>query len=287
VYVLRSYLDDSGSIDDPSNRFLTVAGYVADEYGWECFEAAWQKALDEAGIPYMHMREFGDPTSPVFGKLRSDKIRHLNFMLDAVSAIGDHLHTCVSATLSIADFEAFVDRHSLDLDPLSVVTYGCIKMMRRYYSQEPIEIILDRFDRSTLRAAKALDYASTDTSADLMVHKITPIPLQDEESFKTVLPLQAADFIAWEVRKSFEDRKGFTYTTKDKGLGRQHMSESYLQWVSEQQKLLGSPPRERRSYMALRKAIGAGPICVLFDEFNLEQMLRCHSNGWVPASQGS
>lgn len=282
VYVLKAYIDDSGSADDPQARFLTVAGYVADEHSWECFERQWQAALDEAGIPYVHMREFGNPSTkhPVYGALRADRIRHLNFMLDAVAAIGDNLHVCVHATLSLTDFAAFCAKHGLSLDPMSVVIYACMRKLRSYYSREPIEVVFDKFERSASRAGEALEILRSDVSWDHKAALITPTLLQDDESFKTILPLQAADFAAWEIRKWHEDRKSFLYTPEQKAGGREAMNASYLSWVADYEVEMGKPPRERRSYVALRKAIGILPIGVLLDEFNLEQMFMSHPNGW-------
>lgn len=278
---IKAYLDDSGSPDDPTNSFVTIAGYVADEYSWECFEKSWANALEEAGIPYLHMREFGNLDSPIYKHLREDKRRHMNFMLDAVAAIADNLDLCVHSTVNLVDLEAFNDRHNLNLDPLAIALYGCIRRLRWAYANEPLEIVLDRFDRSLSRAETALDYARTETFSDLKVDALTPIALQKEESFKTILPLQAADFVAWEVRKSFEDRKGFSYTAADKEKGRRHMNESYLKWMAEHETKTGKPPRERGSYKALRKALGLLPHGVLMDEFNLEQGHKWHPNGWL------
>jgi hypothetical protein len=53
--ILRAYLDDSGSPDDPAHSFLTIAGYVAEVGNWKRFERRWQKKLDRAEVPYLHI----------------------------------------------------------------------------------------------------------------------------------------------------------------------------------------------------------------------------------------
>lgn len=273
-------MDDNGSADE--HRFVTVAGYLADEGSWEGFEAAWRGALHEAGIPWLHMREFGGPTNPTYAPLRADGLRHINFMLDAVQAIADNLHVCVHATVDMNALRAFVAKHDLEIDPIALALYGCLlKMRQSIHAREPIEIFVDRFDKSESRIAKALQYARAEAVEDLQLSQTTFAAVKEPDSWRSVPPLQAADFVAWEIRKWFEDRRSFDYTVDDKAQGHSHMSASYLKWLAEQEQMRRKPLPERKSYLALRRALGILPMGVLFDEFNLEQMLNSRPSGWT------
>ena len=56
--IIRGYFDDSGEEIDPQHKACSLFGYIADGNSWPGFETKWQKALDDAGMPYFHMKEF-------------------------------------------------------------------------------------------------------------------------------------------------------------------------------------------------------------------------------------
>jgi len=180
-------------------------------------------------------------------------------------------------TVKNKDLNTFNQRHSLQLNPYALGLYGCLLEMRRKFLTDEIEVIIDKFDKAHNIAALAKNYLVSDkgeyTGHDLF--RITPF--ENEDSFKTVLPLQAADYIAWEKRKSHEDRVGFLYSDNDKKSGFK-MKDAYQEWVAEHTAKNGSPPRERQNYMKARE--WPPPQGVLFDNFNLEQALQRHPNGW-------
>lgn len=132
--IVKAYLDDSGTPEDPQHTFLTVAGYVAEQGQWEEFEEDWLAALDEAKVPYLHMREFSNRDSEVYRELRADRLRHLNFMLDAVQVIADHIHYSVQTTIRLSDIQAFNVKRDVEIDPLAFAVYGCILQLRRTVS---------------------------------------------------------------------------------------------------------------------------------------------------------
>jgi hypothetical protein len=79
--------------------------------------------------------------------------------------------------------------------------------LRGKYPHEEIEIIIDRIDKPHKRVGLAKEYSNTDTYANLKGDLLPILPIEKTDSFKTVLPIQAADFLAWELRKTSEDRK--------------------------------------------------------------------------------
>jgi hypothetical protein len=55
IVVLVCYLDDSGN--DPQNRIITVAGYIAKDKDWEDFEIAVERWFEEFGVSILHATE--------------------------------------------------------------------------------------------------------------------------------------------------------------------------------------------------------------------------------------
>jgi hypothetical protein len=275
--IWRSYLDDSGDPTDPKHSFLTIAGYVADFDSWKHFEARWKAALDLAEVPYLHMREFGDPKG-IYKHLKTDKGREIDFLAGLIEIIYESVDFCSQTTIKLEDLSAFNVRHSLQLDPYSLAIYGCLLIMRREYKTEKIEIVLDRFNKSYSRFDLALRYARSDKKETLK-EPVSLIPLLDSESFKTILPLQAADFIAWEMRKLCEDRKEWEYSVEDRA-NRQIMMDSYNRWHERHTTKFGKPPRERKSFLALRESPVLSPQGLIFDEANLASLLSRHPDGW-------
>ena len=60
VAVLTGYFDESGTHTNQNVHAptLAVGGYVSRFEQWVKFNAEWIKALDEAGIPFFHMKDF-------------------------------------------------------------------------------------------------------------------------------------------------------------------------------------------------------------------------------------
>jgi hypothetical protein len=46
------------SMEEPSKRFLVMAGFVSDAETWKEFDSAWRARLADDGIPYFHMNPF-------------------------------------------------------------------------------------------------------------------------------------------------------------------------------------------------------------------------------------
>jgi hypothetical protein len=99
---------------------------------------------------------------------------------------------------------------------------------------------VDRFDLAHKRAGLAEQYARTDRLVGdrAKVFSITPLP--ENKTFKDVLPLQAADFIAWELRELAEERKSWTYSSEEREQYRL-LSQSYARWERQYREEQGTP----------------------------------------------
>lgn len=272
--VLKAYLDDSGDGDAPSETFLTIGGYLADLDGWQYFERKWKALLDEYEIPWLHMKEFKKENA-TFAHLKADPAREGLFMGAAAQIIHESVRGHIATTVILEDFRAFNAKHGLNLDPYAFAIYGCLFQLRSFHPNDEIQIILDSFDRSTSRLFEALAYAKSDTLEAIRADLFIPMPMQKDESWRTVLPLQAADFIAWETRKYRRERAHLKPPLEVRG-DRNAMHEWILAWEREQEK----KPRDRASFKSLRQPIIYRPLHIVVDTYNLEAVLPRHPNGW-------
>lgn len=277
--VLKAYLDDSGDPKDPAASFVTIGGYVAEADSWAYFEELWAKALAEAGVPYFHMKEFGDRNG-LYRDLKRRPRAESEFVASLVFAITSSADLCPVNTVRLADLAAFNAATGLSLDPYALDLYGCMIAMRREYPGAEIEVVVDRFDKAMSRMETALTYARMHRGEDLEPERFIPVFLQDDESFKNVTPIQAADFIAWEVRKSCEERKNWSFTQEER-LDRQAMRESYERWAGAYERKHGRPPRARKSYERLREVPFLNPRGLVWDQLTLRQAHERHPDGWA------
>jgi hypothetical protein len=138
--------------------------------------------------------------------------------------------------------------------------------------------VVDKFTKPHLTVERALQYARTDTYADLRTADLTVTPLGGGDSFKNILPIQAADFLAWEVRKVCEERKTFD-PPEEMRTNNRRINEAVLAWEIEFEREHGRPPRSRRSAKML--SAWPPPRGYMWDlhMLNAAHASR-HENGW-------
>ena len=271
--VIRAYLDDSGYPTDPNTRVMAIAGYAAKQAHWTYFEEAWAKVLGDFGVPYFHMKEWPNPKG-ILAAIKSDPVLEHDFIVGLAGAITDWLDSSPSAVVRLDDLEEFNERHELEIDPYALAIYGCLfELGTEYYGQE-VDLVIDRFDKSPMRIALGFEYAQTDSSG-LDISLFNSIALGGSDSWRNILPLQAADFVAYELRKNVDERKGFRFNRND-GTG----TAQYNIWIEG---LVGSGerlPRYRKSFRAIAESPALRPRGVVWDIDHLEDALKRHPNGW-------
>jgi ribosomal protein L32E len=89
--------------------------------------------------------------------------------------------------------------------------------------------------------------------------------------------MQAADFFAWEMRKSCEERKGFVPSYVAEG-NLDVWRQEHDAWESNFKAANKREPRMRKSAFRLMTEIKNSGI--VFDYRNLTDLKRFHPNGW-------
>jgi hypothetical protein len=139
-------------------------------------------------------------------------------------------------------------------------------------------LILDKIEKPNLRIHKANEYAKTNTFYGAkygdVLRTIDAHPLKDSQSFITVLPMQAADFLVWELRKSNENLNEW-YDARDPRLPVHEWLNDLARWNLAKHGVLF---KERKSLLALDQAVSSEGFAI--DYRALLAAEKFHLNGW-------
>jgi hypothetical protein len=195
--ILKGYLDDSGGVKDPNHDAFAFAGYLASGDTWTAFEADWQEMLTKNEVPYLHLSEFADVFSPLN---RLERWRKEYLLKTATEVIAAHELYGIGAVVRLQDLSRFNTEKSRDVDARALALYSCLFEIYRKYLGAGAEIWIDRISKPAevidTAVAYAQSYCSDDASQNLTINA-----LSSGQSFRNVLPMQAADFAVYEAWK--------------------------------------------------------------------------------------
>jgi hypothetical protein len=277
--ILKAYVDDSGDDRDAQHSVVSIACYLSHADQWRVFEREWREVLEGYEVPYLHMKEFWNRDKDTYRHLKEDQNRQKNFFADLVQVVGDNINYCFSAVVRIEDIKKFNREFSVELDTFSFALYAAVVSLREIYVSEDIHIVIDKITKPQKRIDLAKQYIRTDTFKDLNSDCLTITPLEKDESFVDVLPIQASDFMAWELRKAYEDRKEWE-PTEESRLSKGALKEHYDEWAQSFLKQHGRLPRQRLSAFGLEKATPQKGHLWDFVNIRAAHLVR-HKNGWV------
>jgi hypothetical protein len=240
--VIKGWHDDSRQ-----GGVWCVAGFVGFIDQWDEFEQDWPLLLDTHQVPYLHMREMANPNG-VYAKWHPPKEHYAEmaaFFADVAKIIG---RTGLHAFGGIArekDVERFNAEHGLNLQPYSLAAYGSMIGLYTRHPREPVELVFDHVEKIEHKLALTRDYADSDSHYAGDFDQVVLTPLAKEfGGAKKVLPLQAADFFAWEWRKLQVDRAGW-WDQPNKPEDWDDRWREFEAWMDREK------PRTRKSIMAL------------------------------------
>jgi hypothetical protein len=201
----EAYVDESGHQAQPG--YYGVAGFIGSAYQWGRFTTKWTKTLSEAGVPYLHMREFAHSVDGFRGW--SGDPRREQLMAGVVQAITHGRLTAVGSALRTADFNALAEgeRTRLGGSPyygcLQDVLYGFALTAQNMPAGEILTIIVDHNDYE--HRAQQMYQLLRQRGAPY--DRLAPA-LQFADMRQTP-GIQAADVLAYEVVKelSNQDRR--------------------------------------------------------------------------------
>lgn len=201
--VFKAYFDDSGNQDDPQEKVSSLAGYVATAEQWQYFEENWKKVLENHGVPYLHMKEFA-PRIKHFKKYKDDEEGRIALLQSLIRVMSEAQIEGVASVINLCDLRYFNDRMNQNIDAYGYNLHTCMDIMSDRWPDTIIEMWLDRTNKLGPKIEKAKDYCKSEKYYGEYNDKIIPIPLPKGLNFINVVPIQAADLLAWEIRKHAE-----------------------------------------------------------------------------------
>lgn len=253
----KGYFDESGD-DGAQHNALAFCGYVGTVDQWKDFEREWGKVLADNEAPYLHMKELNNPHGKLArfaGKENQDARKKL--LGDLISVIAKSGFTCAGSLIRLPDLKDFNAEYKINLEALPLAIYATMGELYMLYPDAMLELIADRMDEPEKTIATAVEYSKSYVFYDASKN-MSWLPLKGEQTFRNVLPIQAADFVAWEARKEHERKNGWWKEHK-RGLSVNDWVMSQGMWLGRQGK---SWPDQRKSFFELASAvkINAGVI---------------------------
>jgi hypothetical protein len=195
------YCDAAGGQD---HGFIVVAGYLASFDDWNRFTADWNELLATYGLPYFHMKEFAHCKGP-FGDSWTEEAKRARFLSKAAAIIAQYVRQGISAIVEFDSFNRVNATYRLDEVvgvPYSLAGRTCAAKASRFTSDGAgATYIFDDGDEGRgdlMRVMGRDNYPSP-------IFRPSRDRWKNDRLVRGVVPLQAADFAAYELRKAHKD----------------------------------------------------------------------------------
>ena len=229
----------------------------------------------------MHMKEVKSGEGN-FARFKDDR-ESIELAKSIVAVISNSRVRPFGSVVRINDLRRFIRDKALSLNGYSLNIYACMRLIVQIYGRVLlkedgyIQMFLDRIGKGQQAVDMAKGYAATNDLFPHMSNVVLPIVLPKAHLAKTVLPLQAADFIAWECRKNVEEYHGWFESRNDGRWGDQY---TRLDWAKENHKRV---PFHRKSMEQFMLRTDTLLWCWTYDMLAMENEFR---NGvWSSAAQ--
>lgn len=201
--MLTGYMDETGHSRDERQRFVGVAGLVAPAESWEAFDRKWKETLGVFKIPYFHMKDFANRRRYFEGWSELKRQKLLGKLLRIIATTHPFP---VGAIVSLDDYRSFsAEDRELMGDPYHFCLMGCVYLpaWRTENASTAVRVAIVFGEQSEFKNMAGLlldDFKQNNAAAK----RFDPPAFED---MKTVVPLQAADIVAYELYKEFERRR--------------------------------------------------------------------------------
>jgi Protein of unknown function (DUF3800) len=200
---LQAYIDDSVSQSGDGRLFL--AGYINSTENWMRFSDAWERELHyPKSVDYLHMVEANGLRGQFRGWGRRQRDKKVSRFAEVIRRYRpESFHWSIDRSDFLELIEPYAPRGLSSLH--YVGTFGVVAMVTRYLASQKVEANVDFiFDEQADVSADIplfFDYMtrSIPKAARKMING-APIFRNDRE----MLPLQAADMLAWHLRRQHE-----------------------------------------------------------------------------------
>ncbi len=203
VLVLKAYCDESGHAQDLRESVVVVAGCIAPLEAWEKFEDDWKAFLDAYGVNELHMKHFAHSTGAFTGWKEHEEKRRA-FLTTAADLMRRHVVAYVGAAIYLPDFRTLPEPVRARLgDPYFACFQVCAHDAAAQTLEDPAEKVEMVFARHPEFQGGALDFYYRLQAEMTLGERLGPISFADP---KDVVQLQAADLVAFELRRFTAER---------------------------------------------------------------------------------
>ena len=198
---LSAYFDDSGS--DTGKRDLVFAGLVNRDDAWEQFSVAWSVALAKPPtIEHLKMVEANGLRGQFAGWTRDARDQKLQDLAEVLARFRPPW--TFDFSISRAEYESHVSPASPRglSTPYFATTFGVVSTVARHLASEgaitPVTFIFDEQNGVNTDVALFFDYMVE--NLDSVSRGLIKMPIGYGDDMRN-LPLQAADMLAWHIRR--------------------------------------------------------------------------------------
>ena len=209
--MLTGYFDDAGGED---HGYTVVAGWVSTVERWRTFAAQWEQMLTAFQVPWFDMKALSHFNGVYAGWKAQPEIKN-DFQSAACRIIA------ASAAIGFASIVPHAVFARINEDYRAKEYFGneyalagltCAIKMRKWSRKQdapqPLEIV---FDGGTPKRGKLVDAMRRADFAEPIFRS----PLPKKDGLPNIVQLQAADFLAYEVRKVEKDDPNETRAVED------------------------------------------------------------------------
>lgn len=206
--MLQCATDDSGSDNQGDSRVFVLAGYVSDEDRWKEFSKEWSTALngENRSLAYFKMVEANSQREQFYGwpdSERDSKLVELDKIVQKYALFD------IRAVLRWKDYEEVQSKYQqYPVSPYELlfnrVMIDAIIGVKNYGINDVIDFYFDDQNEVGDAALKEFRRQQSTLPPSLLRYVAGPPNFKDE---KKVLPLQAADLLAWQVRRAIYEEE--------------------------------------------------------------------------------
>jgi hypothetical protein len=108
VLALKAFFDETGHVEEPTDEFLGLAGFVAPASKWLDLEPRWRAILENAGVSWFHAVDFAHFRGEFTGWQSDGDARRIALAKTLLSTITEAggMPTPIAAILSTADYKS-------------------------------------------------------------------------------------------------------------------------------------------------------------------------------------
>ena len=200
VAILKAFIDDSGSGGD--SPWFVLGGYVGTAEAWDKFDHHWRAVLD--GPPKLEyfkasQAESLRPDGQWAGISKNERNQRIDSL---IKVIGNHALRSIYVRLKQQDYNEVIKPYVPDawdnayyyLFIGSIAAFTSVE--KHVGANQPIEFFFDR--QNALEKPSNRLYSMVGNQ--LFGNRVVDVHYEDEKLF---LPLQAADLLAWQLRRRF------------------------------------------------------------------------------------